>query len=103
MSHNFKTGDLALIVACPLVPVLVGRCVQLVECVGAGCDSFSSHGPWFNRGDSNAWVVEADGLVSLTTGGSLVEHPCCCIAEKYLMPLRGDFAPEQQKSWELIA
>jgi hypothetical protein len=102
MGHNFKAGDLALIVSCPIVPTLIGRCVQLVECVGPGCDSFTAHGPWFNRGDANAWVVEADGLVSLTIGKTLVEHPRCCIAEKYLMPLRGNFEFGQQKAKEAV-
>jgi hypothetical protein len=103
MSNQFKAGDLALIVACQQAPRMVGRCVQLVECVGPGGDSFSAHGPWFNRGDMNAWVVEAEGLVSLTLNKTLVEHPRCLIAEKLLMPLRGDFAPDLQKSHEVPA
>ncbi|MFL1527858.1 hypothetical protein [Pseudomonas sp. O230] len=102
MNSQFKPGDLALIVSCPLVPTLIGRCVQLVEGIGPGCDSFSAHGPWFNRGDANAWVVEADGLVSLTISKTLVDHPRCCIAEKYLMPLRGNFEFGQQKAKEAV-
>lgn len=75
MSH-FKPGDLALIIGTTgRRPELIGRTVQIVERVPliSGPGWTWMEGPW--------------------------EERAC---EKHLMPLRGDFAPEQQKSREVV-
>lgn len=74
---QFKPGDLALIVGSSgRRPEVIGRTIQLVEMVEC------------RGGPGWMWM-----------DGSLQEFTI----EKHLMPLRGDFTPEQQKSREVAA
>lgn len=92
MSHEFKPGDLALVVGAIELPEDVGLTVTLVEhlfpgqaascpkCPGEICDT-----------DEPAWLVDHhDETLSLKRS-------------RHLMPLRGDFQPERQKSQEVPA
>jgi hypothetical protein len=73
---QFKPGDLALIIGTTgRRPELIGTTVELMF-------SFSNI-----HGDLWAW-----------RDGEKLE----CTQEKHLMPLRGDFQPEQQKSREVV-
>ncbi|WP_213148987.1 hypothetical protein [Pseudomonas aeruginosa] len=99
---KFKPGDLALIVACKL-PELVGRAVELVKLVPAGTQDECGGRPWKNLSDISAWIVTADDLLVLTKSGNVVRDQFTLIAENRLMPLRGDFQPEQQKAKEVEA
>lgn len=80
--NNFKPGDLALVVGCRSVPSLNGCCVEVVEHCGA-------------------W--ELPGLPMqdyyLVRWGRREGHARSGV----LMPLRGDFHPERQKSREVPA
>lgn len=99
---KFKAGDLALIVACRL-PELVGRAVELVKLVPAGTQDECGGRLWKNLSDLSAWIVTADDLLVLTESGKVVRDQFTLIAENRLMPLRGNFQPEQQKSREVEA
>ncbi|NEK70305.1 MAG: hypothetical protein G3W70_21300 [Xanthomonas perforans] len=94
MNHNFKPGDLALVVGFVQVPDLVGSAVELVEPTYPG-EQFS--GPdgvtYRSRDELKGWVVLTD----------LDEDGWAHVAEAHLMPLRGDFVPERQKSLEVPA
>lgn len=75
---QFKPGDLALIIGSTgRRPELIGTTIELV----ARRISYSGQVVW-------EWMDEAR-----------VEHT----AERHLMPLKGDFAPELQKSQEVSA
>lgn len=90
MSHNFKPGDLALVIA----GGHLGEVAELVR-----------------------FVLPGEVVVSPTTGKEYQFRPAAGIGgwlcgfkymhaikhEHNLMPLRGEFEPEQQKSRELIA
>lgn len=77
MTSNFKPGDLALIIGSSgRRPELIGHTIQLVEMTEC------------RGGPGWTWM-----------DGSLQEFTLV----KHLMPLRGDFAPEQQKSREAVA
>jgi len=100
MSHNFKPGDLAMIVGAFNVPSNIGQSCELIEHLQP--DAISD---WIDPGDgcrlqnsagSPAWLVVGDGLRSWcgASGWTLAD-------ERHLMPLRGDFAPEQQKTKEV--
>ena len=82
MSNQFKPGDLALtLVDCE--DVGLGSVVELVRFVESGFD----FGVF--EADGDGWVVTcrlASKLFYIT---------------EYLMPLRGDFAPEQHKAKEV--
>lgn len=76
---KFKAGDLALMKKA-WHQENVGRCVELV-CVNAAYSKIIRE---------TAWIVKGEG-------------PGAWAPESWLMPLRGDFQPEQQKSREVPA
>lgn len=98
MSH-LKPGDLALIAFCKVAPEMVGRCVELV----ARLDPEETYGEFYNFTSHPAWVISADDLLSMDCLGVLSRCDESVIHEKDLLPLRGDFQPEQQKSREVPA
>jgi len=95
MSHQFKPGDLALIVGALKVQANIGKVCELVEYLVEEaistfvdpCDGCRAR----NAAGSPGWIVVGDGLLSETgyRGWELVDP-------RHLMPLRGDFEPEQQ-------
>lgn len=99
MTNNFKPGDLALIVGCRKDPVDIGKCVELVEFMEPGAISewrAPSHGKRVeNCTGFRVWLVASDALLS--SSGC---HGYTLCQEKHLQPLRGNFAPEQQKAKE---
>lgn len=102
MSHQFKPGDLALIVDCK-VPELIGRAVELVRQVDAGGSFETEKNIWINLAGVPAWLVSGDGLIRMDPVGGL--HGCkwTLIAAHKLMPLRGYSQPERQQSQEVPA
>lgn len=105
MSHNFKPGALALIINSG-APENIGKTVRLVEFVAPHGDKFVREGVMFGPRSQDTWIVESlDGSKSLFRGyiqrNIMVSSGPC--RQKWLMPLRGDFTPEQQKSREVIA
>ncbi|POF89656.1 hypothetical protein [Pseudomonas putida] len=102
MNHQFKPGDLALIIN-SAAQQNIGKTVRLVEFIAANGDSFMHEGVRFTPRQVATWIVETlDGSKTLV-GGYIQRNimvssgPC---RQEWLMPLRGDFAPEQQKAKE---
>lgn len=102
MNHKFKSGDLALIINSG-APENIGKTVRLVEFVAAHGEGFVHEGVMFGPRPEATWIVESlNGSKSLV-GGYIQRNimvssgPC---RQKWLMPLRGDFTPEQQKAKE---
>ncbi|HCF7269615.1 TPA: hypothetical protein NI644_004617 [Pseudomonas aeruginosa] len=98
---KFKAGDLAMIISCQLVPELIGKTVELVMPVLPGDEANHGGRDWRNQTDRPAWVVAAEGLYVLTIKGNLEPDQYTLMPDHKLMPLRGDFQPEQQKSREV--
>lgn len=89
MTNNFKPGDLAL--------TLVDRCgipalsqVEIVELVEAGTV--------LKIVDGGSGIFSVD---TLRCSVASIPHADLMFRHKELMPLRGDFAPEQTKSREV--
>ena len=96
MSHNFKPGDPAIIT----VGLNGGCCVRLISFHTQGRVILKTGMYTDVKGDE--WRVEGDNLVARAgSDDSLIPVQDGLIHKKYLMPLRGDFAPEQQKSREV--
>lgn len=89
MSHNLKVGDLALTLVA-LSDVEAGSVVELVDRIEKG-DLVISEG-------ITRRTIEAGWVCKPAAKSGLLGYP-----ERYLMPLRGDFAPERQKSQEVPA
>ncbi|MFI8981475.1 hypothetical protein [Ectopseudomonas khazarica] len=84
-----KVGDLALTLI-DLPPVMAGSVVELVERLTKGDIVNTPSGPLVALGDG--WIC-AHELVPRNAA----------YADKALMPLRGDFTPEREKSSEVPA
>jgi len=103
MSHQFKPGDLALIVNTVRTPEYIGKTVELIEFHRKG-DYYQ--GPKRERltAEGDAWLVKGDLSGTFTHRGRIQPTPgIALVREQHLMPLRGDFAPEQTKSREVPA
>lgn len=103
---KFKAGDLALIIGSRHPDSQnCGRVVELVKIVQPGEEFPCPDGKQRRSGlDKAVWLVEADGLQARSIKlGWIDAGGICLIDEKYLMPLKGDFHPEQQKSREVEA
>lgn len=89
MSHNFKPGDLALtLISLPAAPA--GSVVQLDERVTANqIFRIESVGAFLSK--DTGWLCSREGQPHILA-----------YADKSLMPLRGDFTPEQQKAKEAV-
>jgi hypothetical protein len=88
MGHQFKPGDLALVINHTYAPV-VGTCVELISRHFVGpVDRTNPMDPgvYEKDGGEPVWVVSEDKAI---------------VWEKWLMPLRGDFAPEQKRAREV--
>lgn len=98
-SYQFKPGDLALIIGGPVA----GCCVELISFHCAGSRVLLASGSYCTS-DVESWRVCGDGLTA-KFGNFPERRPVKdgLIKPELLMPLRGDFQPEQQKSQEVSA
>lgn len=94
MQHQFKAGDLALIVGARYRSENIGLACELVEWLDPGdCSKWAdalTGRPVFNADTFGGWLVVGEGLV--TAGGNLGRG---IIEPRYLMPLKGDQSPTQ--------
>lgn len=79
MSHQFKPGDLALIVGCRTMTNFNGCCAEIIEHKGAW--------DFFGTGLQDWYAIRCGSFEGDARSG-------------VLMPLRGDFESEQQKAKE---
>jgi hypothetical protein len=98
MSHQFKSGDLAIIIGGPNT----GSCVELISFHASG-DVRMSSGCW-TRADVPSWKVTGPSLTARLEGiPGRYKVAQGLICQSLLMPLRGDFAPEKAESREVPA
>lgn len=94
MSHQFKPGDLAIIIAAQVMVQNIGACCELVSWLNHGDDYVAPNGrESFNSGVAG-WLVVGDSVVgrAMSAGGVIEETPGFGIVkDEWLMPLRGDF------------
>lgn len=102
MSHNFKPGDLVLIVGATTDTKNIGKMAELVELVPPltfSCFVLPQGFRAFHDEPDACWLLAGDSLIQ--------EDPSCngfgIRSPRFLMPLRGDFAPERQKETEVAA
>lgn len=90
MSHQFKPGDLALVINCGQEE-RIGTTVEVLEVLLDDQKEYQAYG-FTHEG-------HGDGSPSafVDFGGT---GDVWFFSQKNLMPLRGDFAPEQQKAKE---
>ncbi len=91
MSHNFKPGDLALVIS-SVTESLIGKTVEILELLIDSQKEYDAHGclhAGAADGSPSAFIDFGAGDVWL-------------FSQKNLIPLRGDFSPEQQKAREAV-
>lgn len=99
MNHQFKRGDLAIIVGANSLTQNIGKQCELREFVVSGDCYVAPNGAVYRHDDVPCWTLVGDDLVAAVEGEAVqlgfgVHEP------KHLMPLLGDFAPERQKAKE---
>lgn len=106
MTNNFKPGDLALIVKAHHAEN-IGKVVELIR-YDEG--ELIDHAPYAdiqteNPGGMPCWLVIGEITVTRIFGEGLGPRTTTTAAflQSHLMPLEGDFSPEQTKSRELSA
>lgn len=99
MSHNFEPGDLVVIVGANSLTQNIGKHCELREYVVSGDIFLAPNGRMYQHDDAPCWTLSGEGLAAVIDGN--VVHLNFGIHEpRHLMPLRGNFAPEQQKAKE---
>lgn len=94
---KFKVGDLVLLMA----PSNSGMCVELLEKFVGPCRVENEHGFQMVPDGRVAWLVAGNGLtVEHSFSGIKKAAEKLAVGERWLIPLRGDFAPEQTKKQE---
>ena len=108
MNNKFKPGDLAIITNARHATENIGRACELVAAIQPGQTYREPDGRLCTAnpeiGEQGWLVVGADVVGRRLTEFGVVPTPGhALVLERWLMPLRGDFQPEQQKSWEVMA
>jgi hypothetical protein len=106
MSNQFKPGDLAIIIHAEVVTQNIGMCCELLQLLAPGEECLAPDGDvvfWPPEQTRSVWLVAGDSIVGRKGRGDIrVETPGhCLVLPEWLIPLRGDFQPEQQKSKEV--
>lgn len=102
MSHQFKSGDLALIVGSNKgISPNIGTSVELVQKLLTNAQfSLPDGRQALNRGPA-CWMVQGEGLFANLHRGSWENiGGVALVEERHLIPLRGDFAPDKHKAKE---
>ncbi|KPX44812.1 Uncharacterized protein ALO68_03874 [Pseudomonas syringae pv. helianthi] len=96
MSNQFKPGDLAIIVGANSLTQNIGKQCELREFVTSGDFYVAPNGEVYRHDDVPCWTLVGDGLVAVVEG-EVVDLDFGIHEPRHLMPLRDDFASEQQK------
>lgn len=103
MNHQFKPGDLALIVGAHRFPENIGAVVELVAYLPAGQQYTSPDGEIITS-PGDCWEITGEsicgGYIDLWSGFVVRTPKRGLVDPEHLIPLRGDFAPEQHKAKE---
>ena len=97
MSHQFKPGDLVIIVGANSLTQNIGKHCELRQFVVCGDRFLAPNGVMYDHYDVPCWTLAGEGLVAVIDG-EVVDFGFGIHEERHLMPLRGDFAPTEQKS-----
>ena len=97
---KFKAGDLALVVGCNTNPKNLGKVVELIALIFPGEIFHAPDGRKYLADmdqHGGGWIVQSENFISRD------RQPWGLVEERHLMPLKGDFQPEQQKAKEVEA
>lgn len=101
MSHNFKPGDLAVIVGANSLTQNIGKVCELRRLIVSGDMYIAPNGVVYQHDDVPCWVVVGEGLFWIA-GGEPVQGDFGVHEPRHLMPLLDNSQPEQQKAKETV-
>ncbi len=102
MIHQFKPGDLAILKSSD-APQLVGATVELIDYLGTEPGRYGPFQIENPKGKRLWWVRICSGQEVRFPSGETTGCDEGACAEARLIPLRGEFTPEQSKSREVPA
>lgn len=97
MNHQFKPGDLAVIIGANSLIQNIGKHCELRQFVVSGDRFLAPNGVMYDHDDVPCWTLAGEGLVAVIDG-EVVDFGFGIHEARHLMPLRGEFAPTGQKS-----
>ncbi|UTL89522.1 hypothetical protein [Pseudomonas fluorescens] len=98
MSHQFKPGDLALIVGANSLTQNIGKVVELSSFVKDGDLYAGPNGGLYRHTDVDCWVVRGEEVVFRADGAVFAGFGLC--EPRHLRPIGRDLSPEHQKAKE---
>jgi hypothetical protein len=98
MSHQFKPGDMALIVGANLLTQNIGKACELVQLVRMDEIYIAPDGLRYQHDDVPCWVVLGEGICSWRADGSIHQGDWGVCLPRHLIPLRGESAPMDRKA-----
>lgn len=102
MSHQFKSGDLAIIVGANSLTQNIGKQCELRELVVSGDCYVAPNGVAYRHDDVPCWTLVGDGLVAIVED-EIVDLGFGIHEPRHLMPLLGGTLPAKQKSREVAS
>lgn len=100
MQHQFKPGDLVVIVGANTLTQNIGRHGELREYVVDGDIFLAPNGCMYRHCDVPVWTISGDGLAA-NIDDETVYADFGIHEPRHLMPLRDDHAPQSEKQKEL--
>lgn len=97
MNHQFKPGDLAIIVGANSLTQNIGKQCQLREFVTRGDWYVAPNGKVYRHDDVPCWTLIGDGLVAVVED-EVVDLGFGIHEPRHLMPLVDDFTSAGQKA-----
>lgn len=102
MSHQFKPGDLAMIVGANSLTQNIGKQCELREFVVSGDHYVAPNGVVYRHDDVPCWTLVGDGLVAVVED-EIVQLGFGIHEPRHLMPLNDTLTPLRKKSREVVA
>ncbi|WP_122341072.1 hypothetical protein [Pseudomonas caricapapayae] len=97
MNHQFKSGDLAIIVGANSLTQNIGKQCELREFVTSGDFYVAPNGEVYRHDDVPCWTLVGDGLVAVVEG-EVVDLGFGIHEPRHLMPLIDDSTPAGRKA-----
>lgn len=97
MSHQFKSGDIAIIVGANSLTQNIGKQCELREFVVCGDRYVAPNGVVYQHEDVPCWTLVGNDLVAVIED-EVVQLGFGIHEPRHLMPISGESVPAEQKS-----
>jgi hypothetical protein len=102
MTHQFKAGDMAIIVGANSLTQNIGKQCELREFVTAGDHYVAPNGEVYRHDDVPCWTLVGDGLLAVIED-EVVQIGFGIHEPRHLMPIPNEPVPDRAKKREVVA